>query len=54
MFMPITLEVKLVKLGNSVRMTVPVEILRALSWKAGDKVELGVDDHHMIVKKAAK
>jgi hypothetical protein len=32
-------------------MTMSVVILRALGWKPGDKVQLGLD-HQMIVKKA--
>jgi antitoxin component of MazEF toxin-antitoxin module len=53
--MPLTLEVKLVKLGNSVRMTVPVEVLRALKWSPGDIVQIGIDDSTtMSVKKKNK
>ena len=37
--MPITLRRKLVLVGNSVRVTVPPEILRLLEAKAGDTVE---------------
>jgi bifunctional DNA-binding transcriptional regulator/antitoxin component of YhaV-PrlF toxin-antitoxin module len=33
-------------------MTMSVVILRVLGWKPGDKVQLGLDDHQMIVKKA--
>jgi antitoxin component of MazEF toxin-antitoxin module len=54
MNMPLTIRVKLNKVGNSLKITVPVEILRALNWKEGDLLELGLDDHHMIVTREKK
>jgi putative addiction module antidote len=54
MNMPLTIEVKLTKIGNSLRITVPKEVLKSLSWKAGDMLEVGLTDHSMIVKKATK
>ncbi len=53
MKMPLTIEVKLTKIGNSLRITVPKDVLRALSWKEGDRLEIGLSDSAMIVKKAA-
>lgn len=50
--MPLTLRVKLSKMGNSLRMTVPVPVLQALGWEEGDILEVGVTDNSMIVKKA--
>jgi AbrB family looped-hinge helix DNA binding protein len=52
MKMPLTIEVKLTKIGNSLRITVPKDVLRALNWKEGDKLEIGLSDSVMIVKKA--
>ena len=52
MSMPLTLRVKLSKMGNSLRMTVPVPVLQALGWKDGDILEVGLTDSSMIVKKA--
>lgn len=49
--MPLTIQVKLTKIGNSLRITVPKDALRALNWKEGDILEIGLDNHHMIVKK---
>ena len=54
MNMPLTIRVKLNRVGNSLKMTVPVEILRALNWKEGDLLELGLTDHHMTVSKTGK
>lgn len=50
--MPLDIEVKLTQIGNSVRVTVPKDVLRALQWKAGDVVHVGVDDSTMTVKKS--
>jgi putative addiction module antidote len=52
--MPLTIDVKLTKIGNSLRITVPKEVLKTLNWKAGDMLEVGLTDHSMIVKKATK
>ncbi len=42
---------RLALIGNSVRMTIPMHLLRALNWKAGDIVEVGVENGSMIVTK---
>jgi len=52
--MPLTIQVKIVKLGNSLRMTIPKEVARTLNWKAGDILEIGLDNSHMTVKKTGK
>ena len=49
--MPLTISVKLVKIGNSVRMTIPMPVLKTLNWKEGDTVEVGLSNNSMIVKK---
>jgi len=54
MKMPLTIEVKLTKIGNSLRITVPKDVLRALSWKEGDMLEVGLTDSTMTVKKKEK
>jgi antitoxin component of MazEF toxin-antitoxin module len=50
MNMPLTIEVKLTKIGNSLRITVPIEVVRALKWKEGDILEIGLDNNHMTVR----
>ena len=52
--MPLTIQVKIVKLGNSLRITIPKEVARTLNLKAGDILEIGVDNSHMTVKKASE
>ena len=51
MEMPLTIRVKIAKMGNSLRMTIPVDVARTLELKDGDYVEVGVTDSSMIVKK---
>lgn len=49
--MPITILVKLTRIGNSLRITVPKDVLRILEWKEGDMLEVGTTDHIMTVKR---
>ncbi len=49
--MPVEFEVSLVQVGNSLRMTVPKEVAKALGMKKGDKLAIQVMDHHMQVRK---
>ena len=49
---PLTIKVKIAKMGNSIRMTIPKPVLDALNWKDGDWVEVGIKEESMIVKKA--
>jgi antitoxin component of MazEF toxin-antitoxin module len=50
----LTIEVKIAKMGNSLRMTIPVPVARVLELKDGDTVEVGVLDGAMIVKRIVK
>lgn len=52
--MALTIEVKIAKMGNSLRMTIPVPVARVLELKDGDIVEVGVLDGAMIVKRTQK
>ena len=54
MYMPLTIKVKLSKIGNSLRMTVPKPVIEELGWKEGDLLEVGITDDSMIVKKVKK
>jgi AbrB family looped-hinge helix DNA binding protein len=49
----LTLTIKVVKVGNSLRMTIPKDVCRALDIKAGDMLEIGLSDNAMTVKKAS-
>lgn len=51
MTMPIPFKVKAVKIGNSIRMTIPKQITDYLKIKAGDTLEVIVQDSEIIVRK---
>jgi len=51
--MPVPFKVKAVKIGNSIRMTIPKEIVEYLKIAAGDTLEVIVQDSEMMVKKRA-
>ena len=50
---PLTIKVKIAKMGNSVRMTIPKPVLESLKWMDGDTVEVGIDGDKMIVEKTS-
>ena len=50
--MPLTISIKIVKIGNSLRMTIPKPVVEALNFQEGDTVEVGIDNNHMVVRKA--
>ncbi|MDG6988259.1 MAG: AbrB/MazE/SpoVT family DNA-binding domain-containing protein [Nitrososphaerota archaeon] len=49
--MPVEFEVKVVKVGNSLRMTIPKEVCRALSLSEGSTVGIVVSDSTFHVRK---
>jgi len=49
--MPVPFEVKAVKIGNSIRMTIPKQICSYLKIEEGDTLEITVQDSQMVVKK---
>ena len=49
--MGLELKVKVVKIGNSLRITIPKEVAESLSLKEGDTVSIGLDDSRMIVRR---
>jgi len=50
---PVPFKVKAVKIGNSIRMTIPKQIVDYLEIGEGDTLEVTVQDHEMNVKKKA-
>ena len=44
--MPFEPKVKLGKVGNSYRVTIPVEMIQDLGWKVGDTLRIGMDDEN--------
>ena len=49
--MPIPFKVKAVKIGNSIRMTIPKQIVEYLRISEGDFLEITVQDSKMVVRK---
>ena len=49
--MPVEFKIKVVKVGNSLRITVPKEICDALELKEGTTVGLSTTDHTISVRK---
>jgi AbrB family looped-hinge helix DNA binding protein len=52
--MPIPFKAKVVKIGNSLRMTIPKPVTDYLKITAGETLEIVVTDHHMTVKKVTQ
>ena len=42
--MPFEPKVKLGKVGNSFKVTIPSEMIQDLNWKEGDILRIGLDD----------
>jgi AbrB family looped-hinge helix DNA binding protein len=51
--MPIPFKVKVVKIGNSLRMTIPKPVTNYLKIEAGDALEVVVTNHTMTITKAS-
>ena len=49
--MPVEFKIKVVKVGNSLRITIPKEIAEALNLKVGDLVGVSLDDDQIVVRK---
>ena len=49
--MPVPFKVKAVKIGNSIRMTIPKPVADYLNINEGDSLEVTVQDSEMVVKK---
>jgi AbrB family looped-hinge helix DNA binding protein len=49
--LPVPFKVKALKIGNSLRMTIPKQIADYLEIRSGDELEITVQDHEIIVKK---
>jgi bifunctional DNA-binding transcriptional regulator/antitoxin component of YhaV-PrlF toxin-antitoxin module len=49
--MPITFERAVFKSGDSYRITIPMEIIRALDIKEKEKLRIWLDNSHIIIEK---
>jgi AbrB family looped-hinge helix DNA binding protein len=49
--MPVVFKIKVVRVGNSLRITIPKEIAEALKLSEGDMVGISLTNNEFIVKK---
>ncbi len=49
--LPIEFEVKVVEVGNSLRVAIPVEILRATGIQKGDMLLMTTNDSQIVIRK---
>ena len=49
--MPVIFEISVVKVGNSLRMTIPKQIAKAMNLEKGDILLVGMTDGDMVVRK---
>lgn len=50
--MPFEPKVKLGKVGNSYRVTIPMEMISDLGWKEGDMLRVGMDENKLTIRKS--
>lgn len=51
MSMPVKFEISVVQVGKSLKVTIPVEIVRHLKIKKGDTVEMWVENSTIMMEK---
>jgi AbrB family looped-hinge helix DNA binding protein len=49
--MPLKIEVSVMQVGNSLRITIPKEVATHLDLKKGDKVQLWAENSHVCLEK---
>jgi len=49
--MPVKFEIKVVKVGESLKVTIPIPLSRHLGLKKGDTIEMWADNSHIIIEK---
>lgn len=49
--MPVKFKMKVGKIGNSLRVTIPKEVAETIGLKAGDMVNISLDDSRIIICK---
>lgn len=52
--MPFEPRVKLGKVGNSFRVTIPAEMIQDLGWKSGDVLRIGMNDDSLNIRKSSE
>ncbi len=48
---PVPFDVSLVQVGNSLRVTIPKEVVKMLGLKKGDLLRLTVEDTSVVIRK---
>lgn len=51
MNVPVKFKIKVVQVGNSLKVTIPKEIVEHVHLKKGDTIEMWADDSHIIIEK---
>jgi len=49
--MPVEFEVSIVQVGNSLRITIPKVVVKAMGLKKGGKIGLSLTDHEIKLRK---
>lgn len=49
--MPFEPKVKLGKVGNSFRVTIPMDMISDLEWKEGDVLRIGMGEDNLTIRK---
>lgn len=49
--MPFEPKVKLGKVGNSFKVTIPSEMIQDLGWKEGDILRVGLEENKLTIRK---
>lgn len=52
--MPFEPKVKLGKVGNSFKVTIPREMIQDLGWKEGDVLRIGLEDDRLSIRREGK
>jgi antitoxin component of MazEF toxin-antitoxin module len=52
--MPFEPKVKLGKVGNSFKVTIPLDMIEDLHWKEGDILRIGMDDSKLTIYRERK
>jgi antitoxin component of MazEF toxin-antitoxin module len=47
--MPFEPKVKLGKVGNSFKITIPIDMIEDLGWKEGDILRIGLEDSRLMI-----
>ncbi|MEM3506071.1 MAG: AbrB/MazE/SpoVT family DNA-binding domain-containing protein [Candidatus Bathyarchaeia archaeon] len=52
--MPVKFKRKIVKIGGSYRITIPMEIIQTLKIKSGEPMDIWLDDHRIMMEKSKR